>query len=86
MDRIRHLRHLKVGEHVVFGGRVEPLTVRDLEEIEETDDGIEFTHQAVLSGPRMGTVVMKQTSSGRILAYLQGTPPPNVVQNLQRHR
>lgn len=86
MALVLHLRDLEVGDHVVWNGREWPLTVRSLEETDETDEGVQYTHEAVLDGPRGGKVVLKETSSGRVLKWRGGTPPPHVVRGLHRYR
>lgn len=70
---------LDAGQHVLFGDRETPLTVREVEQIRESEDGGVFVCRAVLDGPRGGEVVLKETRKGTMLAFPRGEEPAHRV-------
>lgn len=86
MSQIHRLSELEPGQRVLYGHRTAPLTVRDVEPIAAADDDRRFVHEATLDGPRMGAVTLRETSTGRILAFKGDEGPPAVVRDLRAYR
>lgn len=76
---------LEPGQEVLFGDRREPLTVKDVEAVSETQGTIRLTSRAELEGPRGGRVVLEGTSTGRTRAKVGNTSyvPPLTVSDLR---
>lgn len=52
-----------------------PLIVRSVHEIDEYDGGIHYVWEADLLGPQSGQVILKESTSGWIMAYPRGEEP-----------
>jgi len=85
MVDISDLRSLETGDQVLFRDRKRPLTVHSVREIEKRDDGIEYVMEAELQGPQGGRIVLKQSTSGRIMAFKKGTKPGFTPKGLRRY-
>ena len=85
MVRISDLRSLETGDQVLFRDRKRPLTVHSVREINERDDGIQYILEAELQGPQGGYIVLKQSTSGRIMAFKQRTKPAFTPKRLRRY-
>lgn len=75
MSCIRHLYRLEVGDRVLFRDRKMPLTVTTVHQIDEYDGGIHYVWEVELLGPQTGRVLLKESTSGRIMAYPRGEEP-----------
>ena len=75
MTQISDLRSLETGDKVLFRDRKRPLTVLSVREIDERDSGIHYILEAELQGPQGGQVILKQSTSERIMGFKQGTKP-----------
>ena len=85
MVRISDLRSLETGDQVLFRDRKQPLTVHSIREIDDRDNGIRHILEVELQGPQGGHIDLKQSTSGRIMAFKQGTEPAFTPKRLRRY-